>query len=1029
MASTQSSSSSSSQSLPAVVDPPVHQAQSEPQGPSTSPPPTRPQFSPPSLELSLADLDDLKSSLGLPLSPTSPIMPGMRASSASPPPLSAPGGDPSWGAIEHRPYATLPARSTSAPPTPIPTSATDDLAPHFRHDMQLTDSAVQRVRRRKSYRESVSVLSLKRNQSTGQSQVVISPVDDTDEEHEVIPIPEEPSEDGQQPPKPIHRTTLKRNLRTRPLRRPNSPALGAPANDEGGTGGPSPPRNRNRDSTGSLHRRRSHPRTSFDGVVPDMDAGPKSPTSPTSPIAVTAESLALPLPPVIPPVLGLVTPAIEQRASEMDERIENDLAFEDSVLANYVVPPERSSSLRSRARVRPSVDTSKKDRRTPAPVSPMSPTSPTSPPPLPLIAVHTKPSPVKSPPIIPPTLPPLSFDASLATPILKSPPPSGPSLSTAPEPHQQQQHQSPAPPANTSTLHTTTVLAPLQIPPRVASVTSASTLLKDEKPHAVQTALHTQPNQQPLTIPSLTGTPAKDPADGVQPVRPPVAPVPTPDALPLKPDHPPAKPTTVLAQAPASEQQHPQTIAEDPVVGRPRSGSNASLSSIDGVDAASTMSGSSSMTDKSPPLAKKKKGLFNFGKKKKDDATGVDQAVSAATASSTSTTNGMVGGEAAGDYGVQPAPKMKKSSSWGWLFSSSSSSSSHKKVTPADAMTAVAALDAEDTAAASGPPGKKKEKSLVASLFKSGSSSSTAKRAANGAAGANTTATGRAAGGLVGTPGGAGAHKYSNYAQRYPIHIERAICRLAHAKLANPRHPLHHQVLISNMLVWYMSLRKAEEEAAAQAALNGAAAAANANGNASASGGESSGDEGQKAIVWKGGRFQSNLGGKGKRRRKGGSPRRAGQGARSAEMVVASPSYSSGSAGGAGASPRWPEQDGYTSDGRGGVGAPGGRKKGGRAGGRRRKRRGQAEGNSSSESDSSDEEDEDEDDLDDLEEDKSVIEAPATPKLNGVSGPPLPASGTSAVPVAAATAATADDEDDDVPLGLVMQKKPDAVKS
>ncbi|KAI9223159.1 activator of mitotic machinery Cdc14 phosphatase activation C-term-domain-containing protein, partial [Blastocladiella britannica] len=44
----------------------------------------------------------------------------------------------------------------------------------------------------------------------------------------------------------------------------------------------------------------------------------------------------------------------------------------------------------------------------------------------------------------------------------------------------------------------------------------------------------------------------------------------------------------------------------------------------------------------------------------------------------------------------------------------------------------------------------------------------------------------------------------SSRIHRYPLHIERAICRLAHAKLANPRRPLHHQVLISNMLVWYM---------------------------------------------------------------------------------------------------------------------------------------------------------------------------------------------------------------------------------
>ncbi|KAJ1965764.1 hypothetical protein IWQ62_002588 [Dispira parvispora] len=47
--------------------------------------------------------------------------------------------------------------------------------------------------------------------------------------------------------------------------------------------------------------------------------------------------------------------------------------------------------------------------------------------------------------------------------------------------------------------------------------------------------------------------------------------------------------------------------------------------------------------------------------------------------------------------------------------------------------------------------------------------------------------------------------RYTNY-NRYPIHIERAIYRLSHIKLANPRRPLLHQVLISNMMFWYLSI-------------------------------------------------------------------------------------------------------------------------------------------------------------------------------------------------------------------------------
>ncbi|ORY93231.1 hypothetical protein BCR43DRAFT_526825 [Syncephalastrum racemosum] len=41
---------------------------------------------------------------------------------------------------------------------------------------------------------------------------------------------------------------------------------------------------------------------------------------------------------------------------------------------------------------------------------------------------------------------------------------------------------------------------------------------------------------------------------------------------------------------------------------------------------------------------------------------------------------------------------------------------------------------------------------------------------------------------------------------RLPIHLERAIYRLSHMKLANPRRPLKEQVLISNFMFWYLSI-------------------------------------------------------------------------------------------------------------------------------------------------------------------------------------------------------------------------------
>jgi hypothetical protein len=44
------------------------------------------------------------------------------------------------------------------------------------------------------------------------------------------------------------------------------------------------------------------------------------------------------------------------------------------------------------------------------------------------------------------------------------------------------------------------------------------------------------------------------------------------------------------------------------------------------------------------------------------------------------------------------------------------------------------------------------------------------------------------------------------YYTRFPIHVERAIYRLSHIKLANPRRPLLQQVLLSNFMYGYLNL-------------------------------------------------------------------------------------------------------------------------------------------------------------------------------------------------------------------------------
>lgn len=66
-----------------------------------------------------------------------------------------------------------------------------------------------------------------------------------------------------------------------------------------------------------------------------------------------------------------------------------------------------------------------------------------------------------------------------------------------------------------------------------------------------------------------------------------------------------------------------------------------------------------------------------------------------------------------------------------------------------------------------------------------------------------------------------GANPYA----RYPIHVERAIYRLSHIKLANPRRPLYEQVLISNLMFWYLGvINKAQNPTpAASAQPNGTA--------------------------------------------------------------------------------------------------------------------------------------------------------------------------------------------------------------
>lgn len=77
-----------------------------------------------------------------------------------------------------------------------------------------------------------------------------------------------------------------------------------------------------------------------------------------------------------------------------------------------------------------------------------------------------------------------------------------------------------------------------------------------------------------------------------------------------------------------------------------------------------------------------------------------------------------------------------------------------------------------------------------------------------------------------------GAYGKGNYFySRYPIHIERAVYRLSHIKLANPRRPLYEQVLISNLMFWYLSIINRSTQGPYGVQQQGQAQQSNGNGN------------------------------------------------------------------------------------------------------------------------------------------------------------------------------------------------------
>ncbi|KAG0266973.1 hypothetical protein DFQ27_009250 [Actinomortierella ambigua] len=151
----------------------------------------------------------------------------------------------------------------------------------------------------------------------------------------------------------------------------------------------------------------------------------------------------------------------------------------------------------------------------------------------------------------------------------------------------------------------------------------------------------------------------------------------------------------------------------------------------------------------------------------------------------------------------------------GTASSSSSGAASGATTTATAAATSTTTTTSTSSATAGATTGAKKQ-STFSMLFSRGTKSSN-NQAQSGSSTATDSTSAVTANGSSGqsvhgvTPSSASSSspfakpKYTNY-NRLPIHIERAIYRLSHVKLANPRRPLQEQVLISNMMFWYLGV-------------------------------------------------------------------------------------------------------------------------------------------------------------------------------------------------------------------------------
>ncbi|KAI8598427.1 hypothetical protein EDD21DRAFT_188217 [Dissophora ornata] len=149
----------------------------------------------------------------------------------------------------------------------------------------------------------------------------------------------------------------------------------------------------------------------------------------------------------------------------------------------------------------------------------------------------------------------------------------------------------------------------------------------------------------------------------------------------------------------------------------------------------------------------------------------------------------------------RPQPQSKKSSSWSWLWGKEKGGDKAMDMAQREPQKPFSALSSQPHLSNTPNEVVGKKQSTLSLLFSRNGKSSKAQ---------STSAESGAPSSFPGQMPIQGDRL--NDPSRMPINIERAVYRLSHVKLANPRRPLHEQVLISNMMFWYLGVIQQQQQ-------------------------------------------------------------------------------------------------------------------------------------------------------------------------------------------------------------------------